>query len=437
MWGHLRDTGSRIWGHRLLTDLQCRNAKAKALAYKLTDGRGLYLFVTTTGFRSWRWKYRFAGKEKRLTFGSYPDVSLTAARELRDSADKLRRSGVDPSIERKQRAAETAIGAGNTFELVARQWHDQEKTRWSPHHARNVIGSLEEDVFPAIGGMPIKAVTSPLVLKVIRAIEDRGALETARRIRQRISMVFAFAIGHGQAEADPAAVIKDILKPVAKKGRRPAYRDLEDARALLRETEAAPGHPVTKLASRLLALTLVRPGVLRSAPWNGELKQLDGKEPLWWIPAERMKLGLERKQDDTYDHLVPLSRQAVEVILAVKMLTGRGPLMFPNLRNAHEPMSENAIGYMYNRILGVRGRHVPHGWRATFSTIMNERAELLERPADRAIIDLMLAHVPDNIEGAYNRAAYMPRRRQIAQEWADMLLDGFPPAESLLKRFRS
>jgi integrase len=224
---------------------------------------------------------------------------------------------------------------------------------------------------------------------------------------------------------------------VAKKGRRPAYRDLEDARALLRETEAAPGHPVTKLASRLLALTLVRPGVLRSAPWNGELKQLDGKEPLWWIPAERMKLGLERKQDDTYDHLVPLSRQAVEVILAVKMLTGRGPLMFPNLRNAHEPMSENAIGYMYNRILGVRGRHVPHGWRATFSTIMNERAELLERPADRAIIDLMLAHVPDNIEGAYNRAAYMPRRRQIAQEWADMLLDGFPPAESLLKRFRS
>jgi len=203
----------------------------------------------------------------------------------------------------------------------------------------------------------------------------------------------------------------------------PSLRHFCRARKLLRDAEATPAHPVTKLALRLLALTVVRPGVLRGTPWTEFPENAD---PIWRVPAERMKLKKQHKQDETREFWVPLSRQALEIIEVMRALTGRGPLVFPSARHAYRPMSENAIGYLLNRA-GYHGKQVPHGWRSTFSTIMNER--FVE---DRAIVDLMLAHAPkDKVEGAYNRAAYMPRRVELAQIWADLLMEGMPAAAEL------
>jgi integrase len=261
------------------------------------------------------------------------------------------------------------------------------------------------------------------VLACLRPIEKRGAKETARRIRQRMSAVFVYAVASGRAENDPAAMVKKAMAPM-KKGKQPAITDLAKAREMLQKAEAEMAHPVTKLALRLLALTAVRPGTLTPTPWSEWTPLGD----TWHIPAERMKLRLHYKDDEARDHLVPLSRQALEAIDALRQVSGRGPLAFPNTRHAHKPMSENAIGYLLNRA-GYHHRHVPHGWRATFSSVMNERF-----PADRHVIDLMLAHVPkDKVEGAYNRALYLDRRRELAQEWADIILEGALPASKLLE----
>ena len=285
--------------------------------------------------------------------------------------------------------------------------------------------------------MPINQIDAPLVLAALRKIEGRGSLETAKRVRQRMSAVFIHAISEGICPGDPAALVARAMMPARKRSKQPAIADVEALRDLLRVVEASGASPVTKIGSRLLALTAVRPAVLRGASWE-EFEGIDwgaGKAesptPIWRIPSRRMKLVLDRKDDASFEHVVPLSRQAVEALLSIRPLTGRYSLVFPSERHSHRPMSENAIGYLYNRC-GYHGRHVPHGWRAAFSTIMNERAERAGRAGDRAIIDLMLAHVPTNrVEGAYNRAAYMERRREIAQEWADLLLDGLCPAGEL------
>ena len=227
------------------------------------------------------------------------------------------------------------------------------------------------------------------------------------------------------ATNDPAAIVQKALKPV-KKGRQPAMTTLAQAREIIERVDREPAHPVTKLAMRLLALTVVRPGTLIGTTWT-EFERLDADRPTWTVPAARMKLKLMYKDDERRDHLVPLARQAVETIDAVRKLTGRCPFVFPNARHAHKPASENALGYLLNRA-GYHHRHVPHGWRSTFSTVMNERFR-----DDRQIIDLMLAHVPENkVEGAYNRAEHIGRRRELAQEWADLLMKGQMPVEELL-----
>jgi integrase len=296
---------------------------------------------------------------------------------------------------------------------------------WVEQHAYDVLHSLERDVFPALGSIPIKSITAANVLSVLRTIENRPAAETARRIRQRMSAVFVYAIASGRAENDPASAVQKAMKPV-KKGRQPAITDLEQAREVLRSADATPASPVTKLALRLLALTALRPGTLITTPW-AELDDLDPKTSVWQVPAARMKLRLQCKDDDSRDHLVPLATQALDVIKALCRLTGRTPYLFPNQRNAHRPASENAIGYLLNRA-GYHHRHVPHGWRATFSTVMNERYK-----HDRHIIDLMLAHVPKNsVEGAYNRAEHLERRIELAQVWADLIMAGQMPIEDLL-----
>ncbi|GAA4824385.1 tyrosine-type recombinase/integrase [Sphingosinicella ginsenosidimutans] len=416
----------------MLTDTKVRTAKPRPKSYKLADSNRLYLLVTPSGGKLWRWNYTYDGKQKSMAFGAYPVVLLADARGKRDEAVAILSEGRDPAIARKLQI-EANIEAGRmTFERVAREWYENSKAQWAKIHASDVIRSLERDVFPTIGALPIAQLTPPLVLGVLREIEARGAIETAKRVRQRISAVFVYGIAQGIVENDPAEKLGKVLKPL-RKGRQPAITDIERLRQMIKDAEEDNARPITRLALRFLALTAVRPSELRGARW-AEFEDLDGRKPLWRIPAARMKGDLDRKEEPDGDHLVPLARQSIAVLRALWPLTGSCDLLFPSNRHTHRPMSENAIGYLLNRA-GYHGHHVPHGFRAAFSTIMNEWAERQGKEHDRQVIDLMLAHVPkEKVEGAYNRAAYMPRRRELAQAWADMLLKGMPAPAVLVER---
>jgi integrase len=410
----------------MLTDAQIRKAQKADKPYKLSDTGGLYLYVTVAGGKPWRLKYRLGGRERLLSIGPYSSIGLADARATAAEAKKMLREGKDPSLEKRRRRLMVATDGGDTFEAIAREWHAINKGQWVDLHAYDVLHSLERDVFPDLGAIPIKDITAANVLAVLRKIEKRPAPETARRVRQRISAVFVYAIASGRAESDPAAIVQKAMAPMVK-GRQPAITDLEAARAILRAVDAEPASPVTKLALRLLALTVVRPGTLITTPWE-EIDAIDPAWPIWQVPAARMKLRLYYKGDEGRDHLVPLPTQSIETLKAVRALTGRGPFLFPNQRHAHKPASENALGYLLNRA-GYHHRHVPHGWRATFSSVMNERFK-----HDRHIIDLMLAHVPANrVEGAYNRAEHLERRIELAQEWANLLMVDQMPADELVK----
>lgn len=399
----------------MLTDTHIRKIKSTDKPFKLADSGGLYVFVTPAGGRLWRLKYRHGGKEKTLSIGPYPDVGLAEARTARDNAKKVLREGRDPSVVRQIERVERTE---NTFENIAREWHEMQKPSWIGKHVDDVIDSLEKHVFPELGKVPIKDITVPDVLRVLRVIEQRPAIETARRVRQRMSAVFCYAISAGRGDDDPAATVLKALAP-RKRGKQPAVGNIIEAKKVLRDAEATPAHLETKLGLRFIALTVVRPGELRHAGW-GEFEGLDTAEPLWRIPADRMKMKRE--------HIVPLSTQAVEVLETMRSITGKSPFVFPSPRHPRKPMSENAMGYLLNRA-GYHSRHVPHGWRSTFSTVMNE-----QYPMEGRIIDMMLAHVSkDKVEGAYNRSQYLTRRRQLAQIWADQLIDGQQSLEALLK----
>jgi integrase len=403
----------------MLSDAKIRGAKARAKPFKLTDSHRLFLLVKPNGSKLWKWSYSYGDKQKTMAFGVYPMVSLADAREKRNEARAALAEGKDPSIVKKLQVVANIEASLNTFERIAREWHENAKPQWALVHADDIIRSLERDVFPAIGPLPIAELKAPIVLAVLKAIELRGSIETAKRVRQRISAVFVYAIAKGIAESDPAEKLGPALKPL-RRGRQRAITNLTELRKMIDEVEQDHARPVTRLAMRLLALTAVRPSELRGARWS-EFENLNGDLPLWRIPAARMKGDLDRKDEIDGDHLVPLAPQCLAVLRALWPLTGGGELLFPSNRLVTVPMSENAIGYLLNRA-GYKGRHVPHGFRAAFSTIMNEWTERNGKPHDRKVIDLMLAHVPtQKVEGAYNRAAYMPRRRELAREWAEML----------------
>ena len=454
----------------MLTDAKIKAAKPREAAYKLADASQLFLHVTPAGGKHWRMNYTFGknakGKpaQKTLTFGSYPALTLLDARQRRDEAKALLREGRDPAVERRVAAQAKASADENTFQLVAERWFELksgwnvEKFRawkkahggkwaardsvnwierpnagWSIVHAGDVLQSLDRDVFPEIGDLPVASIESPKVLEVLNAIVVRGAIETAHRVCQRISDVYVYAIPAGLAKANPAASMNKALPKVPRGKKQPSIIDrirdhddqLKAVRQMLTDCDAERCRAATKFALRLLALTAVRPNEIQHAEWS-ELEDLDGANPLWRIPAARMKGDEDRKAEEDGDHLVPLPRQAVDVIRALRPLTGGYKLMFPSERHVHRPISENTLRALLIRA-GYYQRHVPHGFRAAFSTIMNERpkGEDGRHEGDRAVIDLMLAHVPkDKVEGAYNRAAYMPRRRELAQAWADLICVG-------------
>ncbi|WP_024900281.1 tyrosine-type recombinase/integrase [Brucella rhizosphaerae] len=405
----------------MLTEAQIKKAKATEKPYKLSDSKGLFLLVSNSGSKLWRFRYQRDGKEHLLSLGSYPDLSLSDARDLRDEKRKIVKSGGDPKLAPIRLPSSVS---GLTFETLAREWFELQRPMWVKRHADDVIDSLESRVFPHIGSKHPDDISAPDVLKLLREIE-KTAIETAKRVRQRISSVYVYGISSGQASNDPAHIVKGALAPL-RKSKQPAVITLKEAREVLSKAEAETAHPVTKLAMRLLALTAVRPGTLITTPWT-EFADLDKENPVWHIPASRMKLKLEHKDDARRDHLVPLSKQAIEVIEAAKKESWGATYVFPNVRHRFKPMSENALSYLLKRA-HLSGVHVPHGWRSTFSTIMNEHY-----PNDRAVIDLMLAHVPkDKVEAAYNRAMHLGRRRELAQLWADLLMNKMAPAGDLL-----
>ena len=412
----------------MLTDLACRKAAPQAKEYRLADALGMYLLVKPTGHRSWRLGYWFAGQKKRLVLGSYPEMTLQEAREARDHARRLIAQGTDPAVRRKQDKASRIAVARATFKAVAEQFLDERKPLWAASYAATVERTFKNHLYPQWGSLSFAEITRPMIVERLKAIEAKGVRETALRARQKVNELREWAQDLGYAVHSAGEVKAGLRGAIVTK--RPAITDLEALRTMLRRIEQAPAHPITRLCSRFIALTVVRPGTAQLTPWS-ELLALDELKPTWVIPAARMKLTQERKRLDSFDHHVPLARQTVELLEVLATATGKSTLAFPSMSSSKKAISDSTVSKLY-RDNGARDLHVPHGWRSSFSTIMNERAMLADRAGDRVVIDLMLAHVQDGVEPTYNRAAYMERRRELAQEWADLLLKDMPPAAELL-----
>jgi integrase len=431
-----------------LTISEIKNAKPGPKPYKLADSKGLFLLVTPTGGKSWRYKYRFGAKERLLTLGLYPDLGLAAARLAHEDARRLVLSGKDPVLEAQKEKRQKIEAAAATFRRLGDEWLKDQKPVWSSSHAKRVENRLERDLYPAFGNVPIGEVDGAVVLRALRKIEARGSIETAKRVRGYVESIFKRAKGERLVAATAVlevAEVRDALKPTPKGSKQPALTTLPQLLELQLCVDRSTSDLITKLASRLLALTAVRIGVLRTAMWT-EFEGIDwhdpdviSEKPIWKISAERMKLEVEEKGDAAFGHDVPLSLQAIGVLRVLRIITGSGPFLFPGAKTWREPMSDASVSSMYKRMGAGRfkNRMVPHGWRTSFSTVMNERAAELERDGDRMVIDMALAHVPPGMsssEWAYNRARYRKPRGVLLQVWADLINEGLPSPWTLLPR---
>ena len=383
-----------------LTDLAIRNLKPADKPVRRFAGGGLYLEVAPTGGKLWRLKYRFAGKEKRLALGSYPDVKLADARQRQQEARKVLAAGIDPSEQRRAEKAAGAERAGNSFEVVAREWLGRQS--WVEGYRVKVEAWLLNDVFPYIGGKPVAEVSAPDFLRMARRVEDRGAVESAHRILQNCGQVMRYAIATGRAERNPVADLKGALAS-PKDRHHAAITDPAEFGGLLRAIDGYSGDAVTRAALKLSALLFVRPGELRHAEWS----EISLEKAEWNIPAGKMKMRQA--------HLVPLARQALTVLRELQPLTGRGKYVFPGARSSKRPMSDNAINAALRRMGYGTEAMTAHGFRATARTILDE--VLGCRPD---YIEHQLAHAVRDPNGrAYNRTAHLVERRTMMQAWAD------------------
>jgi len=387
-----------------LSDIAIRRARPGNKARKMFDGRGLYLEVAPRGGKYWRLKYRFAGKEKRLSLGVYPDVSLKEARQGCEDARRLLTREIDPSEHRRALKAARRQQVSNSFEAVAREWFARHRPNWAESHSSRLISHLERDIFPWIGGKPVAGVTPSQLLEVARRVEQRGALETAHRVLQNCGQVFRYAVATGRAKYDPTPVLRGALPPV-KGGHFAALTDPGEIGPFLRVLDGYEGSLIVRCALRLAPLVFVRPGELRRAEW----KAIDLEAGEWRFTVAKT---------DT-PHLVPLSRQAGEILRELHPLTGNGRYVFPSGRTPRgdRPMSENAV-LAALRSLGIGKEEMTgHGVRAMARTLLDE--VLGFRPD---YIEHQLAHVVrDPLGRAYNRTAHLPQRRKMMQEWADYL----------------
>lgn len=376
-------------------------AKPREKAYKLADGAGLYLEVVPSGSRYWRMKYRFNGKEKRMAFGVYPAVSLAQARALRDEAKKKLAEGIDPSFAKKEEKLVRDVRLNNTFQAVALEWHGTKVSRWSEGYASDIIEAFNKDIFPYIGQQPVNEIKPLVLLNVLRRMESRGATEKAKKVRQRCSEVFRYAIVTGRAEYNPAADLTSAMS--GHESKHYPFLTVEELPDFFKALAGYTGSPLVVLAARLLILTGVRTGELRGAFWS----EFDLEKAVWEIPAERMKMKRP--------HLVPLSTQALEIVKQLKVMSGQYPLVFPGRNDPRKTMSEASINQVFKRI-GYTGKVTGHGFRHTMSTILHEEG------FNTAWIETQLAHVDKSaIRGTYNHAQYMEGRREMMQWYADYI----------------
>jgi integrase len=387
----------------LLTDTEIRKAKPQSAAYQMTDGRGLFLWVTPTGGKLWRWKYRFDGTQKQMSYGKYPDVALVDARERHTEARKLLAAGVDPMAQRKAEKAALMASDANSFQVVAGLWLAHWRVGKSPRHVDTTHRRMEANMFPLLGARPIAEIEAPELVAMVKAIEARGASDLAKRALETTGQIFRYAIAHGHAKRNPAADIRpgDVLKLTRKVNF--ARVDAKELPALLRAIEVYRGTIVTRLAMKLMALTFVRTSELIGARWD----EFDLESRRWDIPAERMKMKTP--------HIVPLSSQAIELLELLRTVTGAGELLFPGDRDHRKPMSNNTILVSLRR-MGYKGMMTGHGFRGLASTILHEQGWPHEH------VELQLAHAPRNaVSAAYNHALYLEPRAKMLQHWADFL----------------
>ena len=386
-----------------LDALTVKGSKPKEKRYRLYDTQGLYLEVTPKGGKLWRLKYRYAGKEKLLSLGAFPTISLKDARALKDNAKKQLANDIDPGVLKQELKQTKLAEVKNNFETVTREWIYKNRNKWSSSNTIHVKSRFERDVYPQIGKLGIATVTAPQLLRVIQRIEKRGALYTAHKVLQNCGQVFRFAIATARTNTDPSTALKGALPPV-KHINHASITDPKKIGALLRAINGYEGTFVTQCALRLAPLVFVRPTELRHAEWT----EIDLDKAEWRIPANKMKMNAV--------HIVPLSEQAVSILEEIHALTGTGKYVFPGVRSASRPMSENTINASLRRMGYTKEEMTGHGFRSMASTLLNEQgwsADAIER---------QLAHGERNsIRAAYNYAEHMPERIRMMQHWADYL----------------
>lgn len=387
-----------------LTDTACKNAKTRenGSPAKYSDEKGMHLLVSKAG-KYWRLDYRFNDKRKTLALGIYPNISLKEARDKRDEARRLLNEGIDPSEHRKLMKTSNRLNAESSFESIAREWFAKFKPKWTDGHASRIIRRLEQNIFPWLGTRPIMDIKPLELLSALQRIEKRDAIETAHRAKQSCAQVFQYAIATGRADRNPAADLNGAIAPAIKSSFA-TITDPSRIAELLRAIDGYRGTFITQCALKLAPLLFVRPGELRQAEW----REIDLKESLWVIPAERMKMREK--------HFVPLSRQAVEVLSELHPLTGSGRFIFPGARTNGRPMSENTVNAALRRLGYTKEEMTGHGFRHMASTLLNEQGW------NRDAIERQMAHAEHNsIRAIYNYAEYMTERTKMMQAWADYL----------------
>lgn len=386
----------------MLTNTAVKNAKPKEKPYKLTDGDGLYLLISPNGGKYWRFKYRHVGQEKLLAFGTYPEVTLEQAREKRRAARKLLAGGADRGRKKKEEKRRAIYNAGNTFQAVAKEWFETNKPKWTPEHAVRLWRRLELHMMPEIGNRPIAELKALDLLDVLRKVEKRGTTETSHRLLQTCGVIFRYAVLTGRVQYNPTQDLKGALVPhQAESHPTIQSKELPD---FFHQLQAVETTSLNKLAIRLLMLSFVRQGELRQAKWE----DIDVHAKEWRLPAHTTKMR------DL--HIVPLAKQTIALLKELNQLTGDSELLFPSQqRRRHAMMSENTINHVLRK-MGYEGKLVGHGFRALASTTLNE----MGFPPD--VIERQLAHAERNkVRAAYNRAEYLPQRRDMMQKWADYL----------------
>jgi integrase len=386
-----------------LTDVEIKRVKAKDKAYRMSDSGGMYLWVTPAGGKLWRWAYVYERKEKLMSFGRYPDVSLATARERHSNARKLLAAGVDPMTQRKAEKTAEQVAIESSFANVAGKWMEHWQHGKSLRHVDSTRRRLAANILPSLGARPIAEIEAPELVAMVKNIEQRGARDIAKRALETTGQIFRYGIAHGYARRNPASEIRpaDILKTTRKTNY--ARIDAKELPNLLRQIEVYPGTHVTRLAIKLMALSFVRTSELIGAKWA----EFDLKTGRWDIPAERMKMRTP--------HIVPLSKQALEILATLSELTGNGDWLFPGDRDRKRPMSNNTILKGLER-MGYKGRMTGHGFRGIASTILHEQGYPHEH------IELQLAHAPRNaVSAAYNHALHLKARSKMMQDWAAYL----------------